>query len=352
VMKVREGCIWDITEAGADLTAAYLVRVEQGTVAGLRLDVPPELEVMRVAARSLEVPAASIPLRDWSLAAEKGGARLLRIDFQNPASGRLLVVVQCSPRKPITRQPVLRFPRVNFGGTTGETEAVYGLRSSRVTLDNVGLKGVTDFPPDALKDFANVPDLRLDPNTPVRAFRPSANGRGELRPVIRVVEPPVVRIETAWQVGPHRADATGRVSWIAKEPLPLVEFTLPGVKVVEIRGADVAAWNQSGSRVQVWLRSAVREGEIEWTGGMVPTPPGKPHPNPLPVELAHPRVTGARHDRNEIRVRPIDGWHVDVDRSRGWQTLPNPRGELHFRTDLPNPPDIRLRLTPAAHNGR
>ena len=29
-VKVREGCVWELTEAGAELTASYLVRVEPG----------------------------------------------------------------------------------------------------------------------------------------------------------------------------------------------------------------------------------------------------------------------------------------------------------------------------------
>ena len=131
VVKVREGCVWEVAEAGASLTAAYLVRVEQGTIAGLRFEIPPELEVMRVAARTADAPAGAIPLRDWFFAPDKTGNRLLRVDFQTPAAGRLVVVLECAPRKPLTRQPVLRFPRVNFGGVTGETEAVYGHSSDR-----------------------------------------------------------------------------------------------------------------------------------------------------------------------------------------------------------------------------
>src|SRR5262249_27246925 len=54
VVKIREGCIWDIKEEGADLTAVYSVRVEQGAVGSLRFEVPRELEVLRVSARSPE----------------------------------------------------------------------------------------------------------------------------------------------------------------------------------------------------------------------------------------------------------------------------------------------------------
>jgi hypothetical protein len=343
-VKVREACVWDVTESGADLTAAYLVRVEQGAVAGLRFEVPAELDVLRVAARTLEAPVGPVPLRDWTLSPEKGALRL-RVDFQAPVSGRLLVVVECAPRKPLTRQPVLRFPRVSFGAVTGETDPVYGIRASRVAIDGVGLVGVLDFPADALKDFAAVPDLRFDPANPVRAFKPAPGAAAELRPALRVGEPAAVRTATAWHVGPHRADATGTVAWQSKEPQSLVEFALPAVKVLEVRGPDVASWNQSGGRVQVWLRTAAREGAVEWTGTAVPAPTDKPAPEALAFDPVHPVVAHARHTADDVRVRSVAGWSVKTDRSRGWQTVGAPAGELRFRTDLPAAPPLRVQLS-------
>ncbi len=96
VMKVREASVWDVTEAGAELTAAYLVRIEQGAVANLRFDVPAELAVLRVTARTTEPTAAALALQDWKLAEEKAGFRALRVDFQGPATGRFLVVLECA----------------------------------------------------------------------------------------------------------------------------------------------------------------------------------------------------------------------------------------------------------------
>jgi hypothetical protein len=348
-VKVREACVWDVSESGADLTAAYLVRVEQGAVGVLRYEIPAELEVLRVAARTLDAPAGPVPLRDWTLAPEKSAFRQLRVEFQAPAAGRLLVVLECAPRKPLTRQPVLRFPRIIFGAaanpTAGETDAVYGLRASRVVIDGVNLSGVIDFPADALKDFASVPDLRLDPANPVRAFKP-VNNAAELRPVLHAGEPVAARTATAWHVGPHRADAAGSVSWQSKEPVPLIEFTLAAVKVLEVRGADVASWSQSGGRVQVWLRTGAREGSLEWSGTVTPVPLEKPVPDGLSFDPVHPVVLHARHAGDSVRVRPIAGWTVKPDRSRGWQSVPAGPGELSFRTEAPSAPPLRVHLTP------
>jgi hypothetical protein len=156
-----------------------------------------------------------------------------------------------------------------------------------------------------------------------------------------------VRNTTAWQVGPHRADATGTVAWSAKEnPPALIEFNLAAVRVLEVRGPDVTSWNQSGSRVQVWLRGSVRDGAVDWVGTAIPSPVGKPIPNPIPFEAAHPRVAGARAASEEIRVRVIPGWEATVERARGWQLLPAHSGELRLRTELPLASELRLHLLP------
>jgi hypothetical protein len=267
------------------------------------------------------------------------------VDFQNPTAGRLLVVLKFAPGRPVTRQPVLRFPRVHFGGLTGEVESVYGLRASRVAVEGVGLSGVIDFAPDAFKDFAAVPDLKFDPVNPVRAFRPTPGGAPELRPNLRAGEPASARTETAWRVGPHRADADGTVSWSAKEPLPLLEFNVPGAKVLEVRGADVAAWNQSGGRVQVWVRGAAREGELEWSGTLNLAPRDKPAPDAFPFDPPQPRVQHAKAASEEVRVRPVEGWSAKADRSRGWQAMSGTSGELLFRSESPAPPQLRVQLT-------
>ncbi|MBP3959377.1 hypothetical protein J8F10_29375 [Gemmata sp. G18] len=345
VVKVREGCVWDVTEAGAELSAAYLVRVDQGSVGGLRFDVPAELEVLRVAVRSTDLLAAPLALRDWTLGQEQGGARPLQLDFQAPAGGRFLVVLECAPRRSLTRQPVLRFPRIVFGSVKGETEAIYGLRANRVTVDEVGRGGVIDFPADALRDFAAIPDLKLDPNKPVRAFRLVPGATAELRPVLRAGDPPAVRTVTTWRVGPHRADATGTVTWTARDPVALVEFSVANVTVLEVRGPDVMSWNQTGGRVQVWLRSGAKEDAIEWTGTSAPAPPGAP-PAPLPFDPAHPKVAHANLVSDEVRVQPIDGWSALVDRARGWQTVPALNGELRFRADSPSAQGLRVQLAP------
>jgi hypothetical protein len=339
-VKVREGCIWDVTESAASLTAAYLVRVDQGTISVLRFEVPAELEVVRVAARTTD-PAAPIALRDWTLAPEQNGFRLLRLEFQAPIAGRFVAVLACAPRKPLTRQPVLRFPRINLSATTVESEAVYGFRAARVSVDGVGLINATDFPPDALKDFNTVPDLKLDPNVPVRAFRPLSGAVAELRPRLRLGDSPTVRTATAWHIGPARADGSGTISWSAKDPLPLFEFTMTGARVYEVRGPDVAAWNHTGDRVQVWLRAGAREGAVEWTAAAAQPPKLG---DTTWFDPVHPKVPGARTTSDEVQVHAAAGWMVRAERFRGWHSTPDPSGVLRFQSEVQPASGLRVQL--------
>ncbi len=216
-----------------------------------------------------------------------------------------------------------------------------------MTVDEVGRAGVIDFAPNALREFDAIPELKLDPAARVWTFRPVAGATAELRPALRATEPPTVRTATAWRVGPHRADATGTVAWAARDPVAFVEFNISNAKVSEVRGADVAGWSQSGTRVQVWLRAGAPVGAIEWSGAAVPAPPGKPPPDPLPFDPAQPKVAHMRLAADEVRVRAADGWAVRVDRARGWQSVPATGGELRFRTDSAAAQPLRVQLTPA-----
>ena len=65
-VKVREGCIWDVSEAGAELTASYLARVDRGTISSLQFEVPAELDVLGVTTRSLD-PTGVAAMREWTL---------------------------------------------------------------------------------------------------------------------------------------------------------------------------------------------------------------------------------------------------------------------------------------------
>ena len=332
-LKVREGCVWDVSEGGAELTACYIVRVEQGTAPALRYDVPAELDVLGVAVRPLDAGSAAA-LRDWSLGEPRDGYRPLRLDFQAPAAGRVLAVLTLAPRVPLSRQPSLRFPRVE--GAAGETDAVHGLRTRGVAVEDLGRGGVIDYPPDALtRDFAA--DLRLDPQTPVRVFRPTPGGVPVLRPTFRAAgDPAAFTLDTTWHLGLRRADADGTIRWAGKEPQAVVEFTLPAVKLAELRGPDVASWSQSGPRVQVWLARPAAEGEVAWAATVTP--------QATPFALPVPRPAGGRLAGSTLRLAAAAGFAVRAEPGPGWAA--DDLAEGVFRATNPAAPPVRAGVAP------
>lgn len=339
-VRVREGCVWDVSEAGAVLTACYVVRVEQGAVSALRFDVPAELNVLGVAVRPLEKdgPAA---LQDWTASADQDGYRTLRLDFQGPTAGRFLIVLSLSPRAVLSRQPLLRFPRVVLPSGSpppAEPDAAYGFRVRNVTVEAFAASGVIDFSPDALtrdRDFADVGELWLGHTAPVRVFRPTGPG-AELRPTLRVaVASPAFTLDTAWQVAPYRAAAHGSVRWGGKDPVAYVDFSLPGATVTEVRGPEVAGWSRAGARVRVWLRRSLREGEFAWSAGVAPPA--------FPFDAVTPRPLSGELAADTVSVTAVGGGELAVERDRGWTPQPAPGT---FRTTNAQVPPVRLTLTP------
>lgn len=336
-VAVREGCIWDVTEAGDRLTACYLARVTSGAATGFRFDLPPELEPVRVAVQALTTgaPAAA----RWAVGPEADGVRPLQIDLAGPTDGRLLVTLECARRGPPTRRPVLRFPRP----VGVEREAgVYGLRASGVTIEGVERAGVIDFAADAFGgEFRTVPDLRLAQAVPSVAFSPQPGAVAELRPSLRPgPDPGEAAEDVTWRVGPTRADGEGVIRWAAPGPVPAVEFAVPGARVAEVRGADVVGWGESGGRVQVRFRRPVRAGAVRWSGSV-------DRPADGVVALPAAAVAGLKPGGTTLRVIPADGWEVRADPAEGWRPAPAVGPGATFRSDSPTGP-VRARVVPSS----
>ena len=339
-VKVREGCVWDVSESGAELTACYLARIERGTLGSLQINVPVELDTMAVAVRSLDLTSTGA-LRDWTIGKEQGGYRPLRIDLQAPVTGQVLIVLTCTPRAVITRQPLLRFPKPVLPGGTAELDAAYGLRTAGLSVEDPGRGGVIDFAPDALlRDFGAIIG-RQETASLIRVFRPVQGGDPQLRPTLRVAgESAETTLETTWTIGPRRADATGTIHWTGKDAPEMLEFVLPGVRVLEVRGADVASWSRSGSRVQVWFRRSIREGELDWTGTAAV--------NAVPFAAVTPQIATLRLASNTVQLRAAEGVALTIERDRGWSPLDENGEPLTRRTMSADAPPVRVLIAPAA----
>jgi hypothetical protein len=343
--SVREGCVWDVGESGAVLTACYQVRVESGVATGFRFSLPAGLEPVRVAVRSLEAIAGPPLLREWTVATDKKGARTLRIDLASPVEGRLLITLECRPPGVLNQQPVLRFPRpVGLERRGG----IYGLRANGVEIERVARSGVIDFAADALiREFGSVTDLRLSPMVPVLAFSPRLDQAAELRPaLVAAVDPGEASQEVVWRVGPTGPEGSGVLRWDAARPLPFLEFALT-VPLREVRGADVDRWSQAGSRVQVWFRKPVPQGEIEWRAGDPKAAPKAPR-TPFIFEPPVPVPVGIKPAERSLEVLPPDGWAMRVERDRGWIAAATTDDRRRHFEASGSPPPVRLHLYPPA----
>lgn len=324
-LRLREAGLWDLHPQGATLTAAYGLEILGGSLTHLELQIPEETEVLHLAIRSPEGGEDSI-LRNWSLAPPQGGWRRLRIDWRSPATGRWLLVLQAAPRFPISRSPLLRFPRIRQSGVS-EADTFYALRLREVSLESLQRHGLIDFSSDAFfQVFSTVPELRLDPAQTLRVFRPLGPAAAELRPTLRLPAELSVHSHTTWDIArlsptspagtdssppPLLAFATGQIRWKDSPTPGYLAWALPGVSVQEIRGPDVADWSASQGVVHIWFKRPITEGAVQWYGTFHPTagtPFDLPLPRPLELALWH----------EEWHVRPEENMHLSWERLRGW----------------------------------
>ncbi len=339
-VAVREACVWDLAESGASATAAFLYRIDGGSVDRLRVEFPDGLEPGRV---SVQVGDGRTGpgLKDWQLGGGPDGWRSLTLGLQAPAEGRVTVAVKFYPRRPVSARPVLRFPRA---AGVPPPESYYAVRLAGVVADDLVKAGVIDFAAESLpREVAAVPALGLDRSPPDRVFQRAGGPAPEVRPVLRPAGGPAGggAAEVVWTVGP-RAEAEGAVRG-GKPATPLVEFDLPAaVRLDEVRCPDLQAWGRAGSHVQVWLRKPTRE-PVRWTGSLAGYPPKDgPPADQLDLELPFARPAGG--GPVTVRVRAAEGWAVAPQQTRGLRPLPpGPVAEEDYLAE-PGAPPPRFRV--------
>ena len=311
--------------------------------------------MVEVALRPVEASGVAA-LRDWTLTADKDGTRqVLRLDLQTPTSERMLAVLTCRPKKALTRQPVLRFPRPLATGANAGPDAIYALRARdaghTIAIDAVSHPGLVLDAPESLlhdKEWSRVLDRRLDNAALLHVYRPAAAGTPELRPTLRPsITTTTAELETTWQVEPRRAIAAGTIRWSGKEPLSVLEFTLSGTKVVEVRGPELGEWRQSAGRVSIWLRKPAAAGQIEWLGATPSPPPGQAPPVPFAFDAAVPRLLEVKAASEKVHIQPVEGWMMTVERDRGWTALPQAGSAQSFQAGGSPTAPVHVSLSPA-----
>lgn len=322
-VSVRQACVWDLRESDFSATAAFLYRVETGSVSRLKIELPAGLEPGRVAIRPTEPRSTPPGLRTWKIEHGPGDGRTLNLELQAPAVGTFAVVTKLYPTRAAVQKPTLRFAKPV--GVT-DADAFFALRLLGTAAEEIGRAAAIDYPADAFaKEFGAIPDLDLTKSPVARAFRLSTGGSPELRPVLRSATPsPTASLDVTWTVG-TRAEAEGTLRLAAKDaPAAAIEFEV-GDKVVvgEVRAADLAGWNQIGNRVQAWFRSPAKDATVKWTAVLDGYKrSGRPGSDANNLELPVPRTLPASADPIAVRVLPAPGWSTEVFPAMGLRIVP------------------------------
>lgn len=339
-ISARQACVWSVGEAEAELIAAFLFTVSQGTANSFRFELPADIELMRVSVRSPDGGSAVV-LRDWNVGPDRGGVRPVRVQLQSPLEGRALVILEGVPRQPLTNRPVLKFPRI--AGNVSVESGVFGFRADRVAIADLATPGLDGNGADPLtRDFPGVSDLQLPATAAPRTFRAVPGPMPELRPTLRpITRNAAATQDVTWTITPgRRADGTGTLRWAAgEEAVSAVEFDLPAaVRLVELRGAELQGWSATAAgRVQAWFKTGVNEPALEWVGTMTLGPTAKSQ-EPLTFDPPAARVAGASM-ATTLKVDPPEGWGVRVERDRGWTALPRAgRGQAYRAESVPAAP--------------
>jgi hypothetical protein len=278
---VNEAYLWDISGGGAALHGSLRYSITGGSVTSLGIELPKDLFVAAVAARPLDPPvstAAAGWLRHWHTAPHDRGGRLT-LDFSTPVTGNWQITLSLVPRVLWPTNVTLSFPAAD-GKKTAPAAYAYRARDLAVSLTRT--TGVAPLAEELfLRDHWLSAQVEADPPRPTRAFLRSGGGQPTLRVTVASVVPEVASVEMwNWRVGPEFAEVRtdSRVSAHTGNLLLLEWEVPPTVRVVDLRGPDVANWTRTGGRLQVWLRRPVTETAVQWTGTVGHARPGNAAP--------------------------------------------------------------------------
>lgn len=322
VATVQEATVWDVNETRAEALAAFVHRIERGTMTRLVFELPMGIEPGSLTVREVDsTPGTVNGLRDWILEPIDTGTRLTLV-LRHPARNPVITTIRLFHRDKPTIQPILPVPHT----VTGDVTASYvGIRLNGVTAESWENRNLIDVPMDAfIREFAQIPELELErPFT--RSLRREGANPPILSPILRApaIPLPAVR-ELLWSIG-STADVTATLQW-SNAAAPVVECPVPtGVVVSEVLATDVAGWERSGDLLRVWFKSDLRDPTVKWIGRW------QEYPSTEAFEL--PSLPGAT-----VRVRPTDGATLEVITGPGSKLTPGLRPrEWSYTTEAAAP---------------
>jgi hypothetical protein len=284
-VRVQESYYWDLRSASARLLGLLDYQISQGAVPALLIDLPRDTAVRSVDAEVVSAGTSVPRLKRWLLV-EQGANRRMRLEFQRPVNGQVIVTLELVPRQPLGPHAVFHFPKpVGDEGSKGD--AAYRIETTRSYLayrleglQALGVKGsaitglvekkaATAFADALEKPWQAARREHLEP--PTGAYLGTRGGTPILEMTLRAPDERGRWVQdVSWHVGPRQADltATVRISDCGSSQ-SLVEWDVPpNVIVAAVSGPDVQYWSrrEAGPRLQVWLKQPVRQTSLQLTG--------------------------------------------------------------------------------------
>ncbi len=300
--------IWDIANGDASVTAAFAVRVEEGSLMRLAFEIPAALEPGRTTIRTSE--GAPIGIRNWRLTPVENGRRTFTVLLQEPLEGSGSVILRLVPVTPLKANPHLTAVKLASIATGASYLAVRTSASverwERVGFQSAALEAVQ-------RDLGSLPELGLERQPPLLLFRRDSAGDAWVRPIVLAATPPrPVTEEMAWRFG-AKATVDGQARFGKDVSASAVAFEVPSaVTISELQAAEVAGWSKQGSRVKVWFRSPQRDIAVKWYGNWSGYPK-----LPAAFDLPQPPTPSPRRI---VRLQPTPGYDLKPTLGR-WQPV-------------------------------
>jgi hypothetical protein len=323
-VRYQEAYCWDLRTDAPSLTGLIHFNVIQGNTVTLDVRLPPELEVRGVEARRFSTGGA-IRLQSWRVRIGAGEERSLRLRFQSPVRGEILIGLDLVPAVPLASTTTLPLPTPQ-GSPSGDSYLAYrvlGLdvqRPSAQRLRVIKKEEFAPFWPDASR-----------PSSASLAYCAAFKRESGQGPVLRVQmrqhAPPVQALQDV------RFLLDGRMARLRasiqlttpRNDLSLAEWELQspqGVTISSISGDDVRNWSQSGNRLLVWLDKTRNETKLQMTGWL---PLAQPKDGPR-FDLPCLRLLGAQTQQTTVHVVARGGLAVRPAELRNLLSLSEQQG--------------------------
>lgn len=292
LVRVREAYLWKLRASYSSLHAVLQYAISQGAAKTLALQLPAHLEV-----RGVETTVVGgrgpVRLSDWQVVGA-GDSRRLQLEFQEPVSAGVQVVVELIASRPLVTPVNLPLPLpldVHWAEEKDEQLPLLAFQAEGLTttvIEHLRLTGIR--PEDFLATWSQAGQANMPPLAGAYSFRRKAGAAPLLRVQLRPPTPALsVSQEIVWLVGPRRADMQATARCTAQEgDMARVDLLLTsGLVLTDITGRDVRHWNRAGPRVQVWLRRSLKETELQLQGWCALRPGDKDEVLDLPrIEMA------------------------------------------------------------------